>query len=1518
MKTTANLLAATGILLGSILSLPAFNLAIWPGPDASQWAPTLNLTNVVGISAGDGFTMALRSDGMVVSTSWSGPLGGTNFIKIASGWCDSLGVRADGTVTEWNLEPGLCSSFGPGTMPGDLTNIVSAASGYEHSIVLKSDGTCVSWGWMTVGPGYVPAGLSNVVAIAAGFDISGALKSDGSVTAWGYSGYGGTAAPGGLTDGVAIAMGHHHGLVLRSNGVVVAWGTTAPPGLTNVLKIAAKQTWSMVLKADGMLVAWNDGVGSQHQVPNQRLTNVLDIAAGCYHGAVLVGDGPPQPLWVLSGVTNLAEGTVSFTGEALGTEPLFYQWLFNGTNLPGANTPTLTLTNIQPAQAGAYSVVVSNAYGVVTNSGASLSVLPFIISAQPTNLTAYGGDSATNCVTAQGAGLQYQWLLNETAIPGKTNAILTFTAVTTNDAGNYSVVVSNSYGSVESSNATLVVTPLAIVLQPADQSGYVGDSVVFTVAAQKNGPFTYQWRFGGTDLTGQTNVTLSLTNLTTAQNGNYTVFVSNPYGSLESSNAALTVLDSAPIILSQPANQITWPGGAATFQISANGSKPLSYQWRFKGTNVIGATNATFSLAGVATNQMGNYSVIVSNAVGSTPSSSATLTFIPVASWGDTNNGLATLPASLTNVIAIAAGYDHDLALKPDGTVVAWGNISPFLPFFTDVMAIAAGYQQSWGLKTNGTVLAWGNSISSSSAVASNVVAISAHYNPNSYGWNSLLALKSDGTVIDLVSYVYSGTIYTRAVPDLNGTVGIAAGVYHMLGLKPDGTVKAVLDYSDYNANRVPTNLNNVVQIAAGLRHSLALKSDGTVAAWGVNWYGVNTYGVTNVPLGLSNVVNIAAGDYHNIAMKSDGTIVSWGWNNYGQTNVPTGLSNVVSVAGGGYHSLALIGSTKPAIVRQPKSAFGLPLQPVLLSVGVVSPGSLSYLWQFNGQNITDATNPVYRISSLVRANQGSYRVLVSDATQVITSAVAQVTMSGNIVIAWGDNFYGQTNVPPGLNAMAIAGGGDCYSLALRPDGSVVAWGYNGLHETNVPVTATNVTAIAAGDDYNLVLRSNGTVVAWGDNASGQCNVPAGLNNAVSIAAGYNSSLALKSDGNITQWGGWVPLAPTSLSNVVAIACGNTHALVLKSDGTVVAWGNNSYGQCNVPASLTNVVSIAVKANLSLALGANGTVMAWGWNSYGQTNVPAGLSNVVAVVTSGYHSLALKSDGTVAAWGDNYSGQTNTPAGLGNVVGIAAGGSHSMLLVGSADPAIVRQPAPVYASVFGHVLLSVGAAGSQPLSYQWRTNGVPIPGATNSWLDLPAALPANSGIYSVVVSNTLGVAVSSNSIVNVIVRSPFIVTQPIGQTNIGGATATFQAAAGGSLPFNYQWQKDAAGLLDGINPALTLNNLTRSNSGAYSVIISNAFGFVTSSNAMLRVMVPQQLQAPVLNPDGSLSFVFSDSDGGLLASNDVAHFAVSVSTNLVDWQVLPNTPLLTNGMLWLQDFDATNLPQRFYRVIENP
>src|ERR1700733_13906425 len=96
-----------------------------------------------------------------------------------------------------------------------------------------------------------------------------------------------------------------------------------------------------------------------------------------------------------------------------------------------------------------------------------------------------------------------------------------------------------------------------------------------------------------------------------------------------------------------------------------------------------------------------------------------------------------------------------------------------------------------------------------------------------------------------------------------------------------------------YGETNVPPDLTNAVAIAAGGFHSLALRTDGTVVAW-----GRNLEGETNVPPGLSNVVAIAAGYYHSVALRNDGTLAVWGDNTFGQTNIPAGLSNVVAVAG--------------------------------------------------------------------------------------------------------------------------------------------------------------------------------------------------------------------------------------------------------------------------------------------------------------------------------------------------------------------------------------------------------------------------------------------------------------------------------------------------------------------------------------------------------------------------------------------------------------------------------------------
>jgi len=553
-----------------------------------------------------------------------------------------------------------------------------------------------------------------------------------------------------------------------------------------------------------------------------------------------------------------------------------------------------------------------------------------------------------------------------------------------------------------------------------------------------------------------------------------------------------------------------------------------------------------------------------------------------------------------SRVVKIAARESNSMALKSDGTVVAWEynyfgqtNVPAGL---NGVVSIAVGRSHSLALKSDGTVIAWGYNYFGQSNVPTGlngVVSIAA-------GENHSLALKSDGTVVAW-GYNYYGQ--TNVPAGLTGVVSIAAGGNHSLVLKSDGTVVA-WGLNARGETNVPAGLNGVVSITAGDHHSLALKSDGTVVAWGGNGTGQ-----TNVPAGLNGVVSIDAGGLHSLALKSDGTVVGWGYNGLGQTNVPAGLTGVVSIAAGGNHSLAL--KSDGAVVAWGRN--------------------------FDGETNVPAglTSPVK--GSGIAAGRDHSLVLKSDGT----------------VVAWGSNGSGQTNVPAGLTGVASIAAGT-HSLAMKSDGTVAAWGNNDYGQTNVPVGLTGVISIAAGVSHSLALKSNGTVVAWGKNDFGQANVPAGLTGVVSIAAGYLHSLAMKSDGTVVVWGSNdfdQTNVPVGLTGVVSIAAGGYHSLAMKSDGTVVAWGYPG-SQTNVPSGLTGVVSIAAGGSHSLALKSDGTVVAWGSNGSGQTNVPSGLTGVVSITAGWTHSLALKSDGTVVAWGDNTEGQTNVP-GNNNLNGLA-------------------------------------------------------------------------------------------------------------------------------------------------------------------------------------------------------------------------------------------------------------------------
>ncbi|MEI6395987.1 MAG: immunoglobulin domain-containing protein, partial [Verrucomicrobiota bacterium] len=379
------------------------------------------------------------------------------------------------------------------------------------------------------------------------------------------------------------------------------------------------------------------------------------------------------------------------------------------------------------------------------------------IASQPASRTNAVGTQAQFSVAASGwyPPFSYQWLKNGTALlngPGTAGAnanVLTLSSVDFAAAGGYQVVVTNAYGAVTSAVATLTVClPPQITVPPQSQTNLCGTTATFSVEVTGTLPFSYQWRKDSVNLAGATGATLNLTNLQAASAGAYSVVVTGPGGGFAASQVAVLWVLCRPEITAQPMSQSILAGSTATLSVSAIGTPPLSYQWRLNEIALPEATNQTLMLANVQPAQAGSYSVSVSNLYGSALSQNAWLEVKSLAAWGDNYYGQTNIPAGLSNVVAVAGGSDHSLALRADGMVAAWGdnyygqtNVPAGL---TNVVAIAGGQEHSLALRADGTVAAWGwNSYGQTTIPAglTNVVAIAA-------GYNHSLALRADGAVV--------------------------------------------------------------------------------------------------------------------------------------------------------------------------------------------------------------------------------------------------------------------------------------------------------------------------------------------------------------------------------------------------------------------------------------------------------------------------------------------------------------------------------------------------------------------------------------------------------------------------------------------------------------------------------------------------------------------------------------------------------------------------------------------------
>lgn len=338
---------------------------------------------------------------------------------------------------------------------------------------------------------------------------------------------------------------------------------------------------------------------------------------------------------------------VTFSVGASGVPAPSFQWqrqaagtsgfinLVNNTIYSGVNTATVTISNTTDAMNGdRFRVVVNNLVAPsATSAAGTLLVQPAgsgpVIQTQPASTSANRGGTATLTVAATGTGaLSYVWWKDGLPVTGGTGATLTIANVQPADAGSYTVVVSNAFGSATSNPADVTVNsaPVITTMQHAP-IGLAGASLTLMSNVAAGDGVTFQWFKNGTAIAGATGSTYTLSDMQFGNAGLYNVVVTNSVGSTTGPLVPVTVAASVsnPIITGQPASRIVLSGSSISLSVDAASAGPLTYQWQKNGSAIDGATTTTLTFANVQASDAADYSVVVSNAVGSVTSNSATV-----------------------------------------------------------------------------------------------------------------------------------------------------------------------------------------------------------------------------------------------------------------------------------------------------------------------------------------------------------------------------------------------------------------------------------------------------------------------------------------------------------------------------------------------------------------------------------------------------------------------------------------------------------------------------------------------------------------------------------------------------------------------------------------------------------------------------------------------------------------------------------------------------------------------------
>jgi uncharacterized repeat protein (TIGR03803 family) len=1201
-------------------------------------------------------------------------------------------------------------------------------------------------------------------------------------------------------------------------------------------------------------------------------------------------------------------------------------------NVSGAGTSSLRITDVSPSDTGLYSAIVSNAAGTAVSSNASLTIIPRRprIVGQLANRTVLVGETATFAVTAIGSKpLFYRWQrnginLNDGGnISGATTSDLTIANVSLSDAATYSVVVTNAIGSSTSAGATLTVissnapdvtlssvysftggidgaNPNGLTLATngvlygtAQHGGSNGLGTIFQLNSSGSPAGLYSFRGtndGATPFAALTQGPDGNFYGTAFQGGAYdngTVFKITPAGAfttLVSLNITNGDLPYAGLTLATDGNfygaTYQGPTKGSLFKMTPGGL--LTTIYTFTGTNDGGFPYASLVQAADGNlygtthkndpNRFGTVFRITTNGI-----------FTTLVPFGSTNGAFP--------YAALARGADGNLfGATAFGGSSSNGTIFKISPAgqFTNIYSFSGGYD---GAQPMAALF---------QASDGNLYGTTAK--GGAYGLGTIFRMLPDGTIMTLAHFNGFNGANPRT-PLADGPNGILYGTTQYGGANGQGTIFRVSVDSAPQIITSPTNqtvfvganANMSVIVTGGLPMSYQWKKNGINLADGGNISGANTR-----TLNFNGVTAPNAAIYSVLVSNALGSAQS--------------ADAVLSVT-----------SSPPIIVTQPTNVTISPGGAAIFAVNAIGNQPLSFQWRTNGVNVADggnvsgSTSSALTVINATEANNATYSVLVGNALGSVPSTGALLTVIP--ASAPGTRLTTLYAFPPGSGnptELALGTNGLLYGAARTGD-TVFSVSTNGT--VTAPVaslagsTGFNVLAgLTPAADGNLY----GTIFQGGANNAGVvfrltyagavsplhafATAPDGASPSAPLLQGSDGYLyGVTTQGGSNGFGTIFKVNPAGAFTTLYSFTNGSDGNGSSAARLIQAKDGNFYGVTGAGASgKGNIFKISPNGTLVNfytftgmdGSGPNALVQGTDGNFYGTTAgntigpyqfyglifriTPNGeWTKLYALNTADGHlplaGLVQASDGNF--YGTTYYGGSGGGVGNGTVFRIAPNGAFATL---------------VYFDFFND--------GAQPISTLVEGPDGNLYGTTmrGGW-----GWDEGGTVFRLSYSS-----------------APQIIMQPADQSVWPGGSATFYVTVAGASPLYYQWQRNGINLTNGIGISgstsriLTLTNLTLANAGAYSVVVSNSLGSVTSAPGVLTVLFPPAFQTATKS-NNSFALSWTAAQG--------QRYQLQYKTNLnsTNWFNLGSSITATGSTVTASDLIGSN-PQRFYRVILLP